>query len=55
MGAGDVLFADGDLTYDLFIVLASEVRLLERHGHRECRYRPAPRRHRQPQCGSSHS
>jgi thioredoxin reductase (NADPH) len=32
MGAGDVLFADGDLTYDLFVVLAGEVRLVERHG-----------------------
>jgi thioredoxin reductase (NADPH) len=32
MGAGEVLFADGDLTYDLFVVLAGEVRLIERHG-----------------------
>ena len=32
MGAGDVLFADGDLTYDLFVVLAGEVRLIERRG-----------------------
>jgi len=32
MGAGDVLFADGDLTYDIFVVLAGEVRLVERHG-----------------------
>ena len=27
-----MLFADGDLTYDLFVVLAGEVRLIERHG-----------------------
>jgi thioredoxin reductase (NADPH) len=32
MGAGDVLFADGDLTYDLFVVLAGEVWLVERRG-----------------------
>ena len=32
MGAGEVLFAAGDLTYDLFVVLAGEVRLIERHG-----------------------
>ena len=32
MGTGDVLFADGDLTYDLFVVLAGEVQLIERHG-----------------------
>jgi hypothetical protein len=32
MGAGDVLFADGDLTYHLFVVLAGEVRLVERRG-----------------------
>jgi thioredoxin reductase (NADPH) len=32
MGAGDVLFAAGDLTYDLFVVLAGEVRIVERHG-----------------------
>ncbi len=32
MAAGEVLFADGDLTYDLFVVLAGEVRLVERHG-----------------------
>ena len=32
MRAGEVLFADGDLTYDLFVVLAGEVRLIERHG-----------------------
>jgi thioredoxin reductase (NADPH) len=30
--AGEVLFADGDLTYDLFVVLAGEVRLIERRG-----------------------
>ena len=32
MGTGEVLFAAGDLTYDLFVVLAGEVRLIERHG-----------------------
>ena len=32
MGAEEVLFADGDLTYDLFVVLAGEVRLIERRG-----------------------
>ena len=32
IGAGEVLFADGDLTYDLFVVLAGDVRLIERHG-----------------------
>ena len=32
MGVGEVLFADGDLTYDLFVVLAGEVRLIERRG-----------------------
>jgi thioredoxin reductase (NADPH) len=32
IGAGEVLFADGDLTYDLFVVLAGEVRLVERRG-----------------------
>jgi thioredoxin reductase (NADPH) len=32
VGAGEVLFADGDLTYDLFVVLAGEVRLVERRG-----------------------
>jgi thioredoxin reductase (NADPH) len=32
MAAGDVLFADGDLTYDLFVVLAGGVRLVERRG-----------------------
>ena len=32
MGAGEVLFADGDLTYDLFVVLAGEVRIVERRG-----------------------
>jgi thioredoxin reductase (NADPH) len=32
MAAGDVLFAAGDVTYDLFVVLAGEVRIIERHG-----------------------
>jgi CRP-like cAMP-binding protein len=31
-GAGQVLFADGDLTYDLFVILAGEVRIVERLG-----------------------
>jgi thioredoxin reductase (NADPH) len=30
--AGDVLFADGDDTYDLIVVLAGEVGIVERHG-----------------------
>ncbi len=32
MAAGDVLFAAGDVTYDLIVVLAGEVRIVERHG-----------------------
>ena len=32
MAARDVLFAAGDVTYDLFVVLAGEVRIIERHG-----------------------
>ena len=32
VAAGDVLFADGDDTYDLIVVLAGEVRIVERHG-----------------------
>ena len=32
VAAGDVLFAEGDVTYDLFVVLAGEVRLIERRG-----------------------
>ena len=32
MRAGEVLFADGDPTYDLFVVLAGQVRLIERRG-----------------------
>src|SRR6202451_3055468 len=32
MAAGDVLFAAGDVTYVLFVVLAGEVRIIERHG-----------------------
>jgi thioredoxin reductase (NADPH) len=32
IAAGDVLFADGDDTYDLIVVLAGQVRLVERHG-----------------------
>ena len=32
MAAGDVLFADGDETYDLIVVLAGEVRIVERYG-----------------------
>jgi thioredoxin reductase (NADPH) len=33
MAAGDVLFADGDVTYDLIVVLAGEARIIERRGH----------------------
>jgi thioredoxin reductase (NADPH) len=32
MAAGDVLFADGDATYDLIVVLAGEVRIIGRRG-----------------------
>jgi hypothetical protein len=32
MTAGDVLFADGDVTYDLIVVLAGEARIVERRG-----------------------
>jgi thioredoxin reductase (NADPH) len=32
MAAGDVLFADGDLTYDLIVVVAGEARIIERRG-----------------------
>jgi thioredoxin reductase (NADPH) len=32
VAAGDVLFADGDVTYDLIVVLAGEARIVERHG-----------------------
>ena len=32
VAAGDVLFAAGDMTYDLIVVLAGEVRLVERRG-----------------------
>lgn len=32
MAAGDLLFADGDMTYDLIVVLAGEARLVERRG-----------------------
>jgi thioredoxin reductase (NADPH) len=32
VAAGDVLFADGDETYDLIVVLAGEVRIVESHG-----------------------
>jgi thioredoxin reductase (NADPH) len=32
MTAGDVLFADGDMTYDLIVVLAGEARIIERRG-----------------------
>jgi CRP-like cAMP-binding protein len=34
MAAGDVLFADGDVTYDLIVVLAGEARIIERRGQR---------------------
>jgi thioredoxin reductase (NADPH) len=32
VAAGDVLFAEGDVTYDLFVVLSGEARLIERRG-----------------------
>jgi len=32
MAEGDVLFADGDVNYDLIVVLAGEARIIERHG-----------------------
>ncbi len=32
MAAGDVLFADGDMTYDLIVVLAGEARIIEHRG-----------------------
>ncbi len=32
MAAGEVLFADGDVTYDLIAVLAGEARIIERRG-----------------------
>src|ERR1700730_6656168 len=32
MAARDVLFAAGDVTYDLIVVLAGEARIVERHG-----------------------
>jgi thioredoxin reductase (NADPH) len=32
MAPGDVLFAAGDVTYDLIVVLAGEARIVERHG-----------------------
>ena len=33
MAAGDVLFADGDVTYDLIVLLAGEARIVERGEH----------------------
>ena len=32
MATGEVLFADGDLTYDLIVVVAGEARIIERRG-----------------------
>jgi thioredoxin reductase (NADPH) len=32
MAAGEVLFADGDLTYDLIVMVAGEARIIERRG-----------------------
>jgi thioredoxin reductase (NADPH) len=32
VAAGDVLFADGDETYDLIVLLAGEVRIIQRYG-----------------------
>jgi thioredoxin reductase (NADPH) len=35
VAVGEVLFADGDETYDLFVVLDGEVEIIERHGHQD--------------------
>ena len=32
VAAGEVLFADGDVSYDLIVVLAGQVRIIERRG-----------------------
>jgi thioredoxin reductase (NADPH) len=32
VAAGDVLFADGDMSYDLIVVLAGQARIIEHHG-----------------------
>jgi thioredoxin reductase (NADPH) len=32
---GEVLFAEGDETYDLFVVLDGQVQIIERHGHED--------------------
>ena len=32
VAAGEVLFADGDVTYDLIVVLAGQAQIIERHG-----------------------
>ena len=32
MAAGDVLFADGDETYDLIVILDGEVQIIEHRG-----------------------
>ena len=32
MAAGEVLFADGDVSYDLIVVLAGQAQIIERHG-----------------------
>ena len=32
VAAGDVLFADGDVSYDLIVVLAGQVRIIEHRG-----------------------
>src|SRR5260370_12644136 len=35
VAAGDVLFADGDETYDLIVLLAGTAGIIERYGHPE--------------------
>jgi thioredoxin reductase (NADPH) len=35
VAVGDVLFADGDETYDLFVVLDGQVEIVENHGHQD--------------------
>src|SRR5216684_1823482 len=35
VAAGDVLFADGDETYDLIVLLAGTAEIIERYGHPE--------------------
>ncbi len=35
MAAGDLLFAEGDETYDLIVLLEGEVEIVEDHGRRD--------------------